>query len=587
MIGIEPSARSTKRIIERIRRLVGCGRIATWYHPLYRLPVAALEGQLGLEPRRADHVAWALREVGASESHVPARIGYGDLGRVHAASYLESLQDPLTLARILASDPAELLVGEVMTTMRLACGGTLAAAREAVLHGGPTLNLLGGFHHAGPARGGGLCALNDIAVAVAALRDDGFGGRVAILDLDAHPPDGLAECFAEDHRVWIGSISGADWGPLAGNVDETVLPPGSGDTVYLGALGRLLERMPRAELAFVIAGGDVLAGDRLGRLGLTVDGVRRRDRRLAEAVAGKASVWLPGGGYHPEAWKVLAGTGLLLAGRGDESLANLDPLGARFVDLAGHLDRQRLTGDEPLRLEEIVADLEGRPNESQLCGYYSAEGIEYALARYGVLGHLERLGYGSFRVALDHSGVGDRARLFTSAGDGREELIIELVVERVTLGGHRLLFVHWLEMRHPRAASCRELLPGQAVPGLGLAREMVELLERMAARLGLAGVAFRPSQYHLAYAARARFRFLDVGRQGRFEALVRDLGALPLPRATRAVAEGRVRLAGEPYGWEPDEMVDLSGAPEDDRAAVAAARDACHFSVDLTDEKLP
>lgn len=60
------------------------------------------------------------------------------------------------------------------------------------------MNLLGGFHHARPDVAGGFCPVNDVAVAIAAVRADGFRGRVLVLDLDAHPPDGLAACLAGD-----------------------------------------------------------------------------------------------------------------------------------------------------------------------------------------------------------------------------------------------------------------------------------------------------------------------------------------------------------------------------------------------------
>ena len=73
------------------------------------------------------------------------------------------------------------------------------------------LNLLGGFHHAKPDAGGGFCAVNDLAVAVAAVRAEGFAGRVLVLDLDAHPPDGTAACLAADPSAWIGSLSGSSW----------------------------------------------------------------------------------------------------------------------------------------------------------------------------------------------------------------------------------------------------------------------------------------------------------------------------------------------------------------------------------------
>ena len=108
---------------------------------------------------------------------------------------------------------------------------------------------------------------------------------------------------------------------------------------------------------------------------------------------------------------------------------------------------------------------------------------------------------------------------------------------------------------------------------------MIELFERMAARLGLDGVAFHPSHYHLAYVARERFRFLDPARQGRFEALIRDLASLPLPQATRAVAEGHIQLDGARYTWEPHDMVDLAVAPPTDAGVIAEAREGARFVV--------
>jgi hypothetical protein len=108
---------------------------------------------------------------------------------------------------------------------------------------------------------------------------------------------------------------------------------------------------------------------------------------------------------------------------------------------------------------------------------------------------------------------------------------------------------------------------------------MAMLFARMADRLGLAGIAFRPAAFHTAYAGRAQLRFVDPRRQGRFEALVRDLGGIPLVAATAAVASGRVLLNGEPYRWEPDEMVLWRTPHVEDAAQVAAARDSAHFTI--------
>jgi hypothetical protein len=447
-------------------------------------------------------------------------------------------------------------VDELMDTVRLATGATIEAARLALRIRAPTLSLLGGFHHAGPSSAGGFCAVNDVAVALAAVRNFGFRGRVVVLDLDAHPPDGIAACLAKDPKVWIGSLSGSDWGPLPG-VDETVLPEGTGDEPYLAALRALLRRMPRASLAFVLAGGDVLAGDRLGKLGLTLAGARRRDLAVAAALKGTASVWLPAGGYHRDAWRLLAGTATALAtGSSAEIPRSYDPLSERYAYLMKDLAPDVLSESGELTAADIEEALGLRPPGPRLLlGYYTANGLEQAFHRIGLLENLRRLGYRDLRVAIDTTGLGDRIRV-TGHARGEEQLLVEAILERRRIRGAEILFIHWLSLRNPlaRFSERRPQLPGQEVPGLGLAREAGTLLARMAVRLGLSGVAFRPSHYHLAFTARHDFAFVDPARQGRFEAMVRDLSALPLLEATHAVTDGRVLLNGAPYVWEADEM---------------------------------
>jgi acetoin utilization deacetylase AcuC-like enzyme len=176
-------------------------------------------------------------------------------------------------------------------------------------------------------------------VVIQALRAEGFRQRVVVLDFDAHPPDGTNECFSGDPSVWIGSLSGSDWGQLPG-ADETVLPVGCDDASYLEALDALLGRMPPSGLAFVIAGGDVLGGDRFGALSLTTAGARRRDRAVASVLGELPSVWLPGGGYTQDAWKVLAGTALVLALDSLEPIADVDPLNVEFTRIARELGRK-------------------------------------------------------------------------------------------------------------------------------------------------------------------------------------------------------------------------------------------------------
>ncbi|BDG10589.1 arginase family protein [Anaeromyxobacter paludicola] len=556
--------------------------VTVWYSPAYRIPLSGLEQSAGVEPRRADFVAWWLLESGAvpaSSLRAPHRIPFADLDRVHTLELLDSLGRPETLARIFAVDPSDVPTDELVNTARLACGGTLEAARETLRTRAPALNLLGGFHHAGPGSAGGFCPMNDVAAALAALRAEGFEGTAVVLDLDAHPPDGIAGCLASDAPSWIGSISGSDWGPLT-RVDETVLPEGAGDDLYLETLEGLLGRMPRPDLAFVLAGGDVLAGDRFGKLGLTLDGARRRDLRVAVELEGVPSVWLPAGGYSPNAWRVFAGTGTVVAtGALDPIPADYDPLQARFADISATIPQESLGESGDFSAADLEEALGLRPQRDRLLlGYYTRSGLEHALYRYGILDHLTRLGFERFRVEFDRANPGDRLRLFATSR-GREELLLEFVYERRRVAGRDVLYVHWASLRNPRArfSEKRPRLPGQEVPGLGLAREAGEMTALMAKRLGLAGVAFRPAWYHTAFGARHNFAFVDPGRQGRFEAMVRDLAGLPLRESTLAVSEGRILMNGQPYAWEADEMAFwLEPAPRD-LAAVQAERDRVHF----------
>jgi acetoin utilization deacetylase AcuC-like enzyme len=568
----------------RLRAWLHRRDVSVWYDPRYRLPLSGVEASAGMEPRRADHAAWWLRESGcvpARNVRVPRRVSYEDLARVHTPELLESLGRPETMAHVFAVDPSDVPVDEVMTTIRLACGGTLGAARETLRTRAPALNLLGGFHHAGPNSAGGFCPANDIAVAIAALRAEGFAGRVAVLDLDAHPPDGIAACLKDDLRRWVGSLSGSEWGPLEG-VDEVVLPEGTGDAAYLEALGQLLARMPRPQLAFVIAGGDVLAGDRLGKLGLTLDGVRERDLAVAAELEGVPSVWVPGGGYSRRAWRVLAGTGMALAAGSLEPIpAEYDPLSARFAMVSRDLSPGDLSESGELTQEDLEEALGIRPARQRLLlGFYTASGMEHALYRYGIFEMLERMGYRNFRAEFDSVGLGERVRVHGEAA-GDEVLLVELILEKRRVLGVEVLYVHWLSLRNPKAqfSDRRPRLPGQEVPGLGLAREAGTMLARMAIRLSLGGVVFRPAHFHTAYAARHAFTFIDPERQGRFEALVRDLKPLPLLEATLAISEGRVSMNDVPYVWEADEMAYWLRESPSEPGEAERERERVHFTV--------
>lgn len=242
--------------------------------------------------------------------------------------------DPAYVARVFAgtlSREEERRIGypqsdRVTRRSRLASAGTLIAARFA-LETGLACNTAGGSHHARFEHGAGFCVFNDVAVAIRALQREGGLGPVAVIDCDVHQGDGTAAIFGDDPGVFTASLHARGNYPFekeAGDLD-IALPDGSGDADYLAALDALLGRVAREgpfSLAFYNAGVDVHADDRLGRLTLTDDGIRARDRRVTGWARGRG---LPlacvlGGGYDRDRRR-LAGRHAILF---EEATAALD-----------------------------------------------------------------------------------------------------------------------------------------------------------------------------------------------------------------------------------------------------------------------
>lgn len=164
-----------------------------------------------------------------------------------------------------------------------AAGGTIAAARSA-LHEGYGSNLAGGTHHSFADRGEGFCVLNDVAIAIRVLRQAGLIQRAAIIDCDVHQGNGTATIFAGDHDTFTFSIHGANNYPLfkANSNLDVELPDGTTDSEYLACLHAHLPAIfaTAPEIIFYLAGADPYAGDKLGRLALTIDGLRQRDAQV-------------------------------------------------------------------------------------------------------------------------------------------------------------------------------------------------------------------------------------------------------------------------------------------------------------------
>ncbi len=234
---------------------------------------------------------------------VPEPAGIDDLLRVHHAGYvnrmLEGTMADAELRRIgFPWSP------QMVERSRRSSGATIAALRRALAGDGVAVNLAGGTHHAGPARGGGYCVFNDAAVAARHVQAHGLAGRLLVIDLDVHHGDGTAAIFQGDASVYTLSVHAARNYPAvkpAGDLD-VALPDGTGDAAYLDALAPALARAigeSRAQAAIYLAGADPYAGDRLGLLALSKPGLRARDELVFRACrrAGLPLAVAMAGGY--------------------------------------------------------------------------------------------------------------------------------------------------------------------------------------------------------------------------------------------------------------------------------------------------
>ncbi len=513
--------------------------------------------------------------------HRPRPASVQALRRVHTDDYLDSLRAPESLTKIVGVKVSDTELDDFLAVQRAMAGGTLYAAHLARTSGRLALNLAGGTHHAHADKGQGFCVFNDVAIAIASLREHGFYGRILLIDLDLHDGDGTRSIFALDDSVFTFSIHNQPWSEDHATASFSLaLGSGVDDRTYLAAIE---EHLPpvieqfRPQFTFYLAGCDPAADDQIGDWKISADGMWQRDRFVYERlrhgghrVGGHRipTVIVLAGGYGSKAWRYSARFfgSILNRGRRLEPPSTEEITLLRYRHLSSLLDPRDLTGmqetenDWKLTEEDIYGSLAQANRQSRFLGYYSKHGLELVLERSGLLDRARAMGYRGITLDLDlDSTAGHTLRLF---GDpDHRELLTELRVrrDRSTISGMELLRVEWLLLQHPRAefTDGRTPLPGQKHPGLGMLRDVVALLVVACERLDLDGLAFVPSHYHMAVSSKKVLRFLEPEHEVIFEALRRALRHLPVAEASRAVDEGRVRdlRTGKPYEWQPVPMV--------------------------------
>jgi acetoin utilization deacetylase AcuC-like enzyme len=240
--------------------------------------------------------------VASADLHEPEAAAWDDLRLVHTDTYLAGVAHG-TLPREIQRRIGFPWSPAMVERARRSVGGTIAAARAA-LSDGTAANLAGGTHHSFADRGEGFCVFNDIAVAARVLLRERRITRALVIDLDVHQGNGTAAIFADEPAVFTFSVHGAANFPFHKETSDLdiALADGTTDAEYLDVVARhvpMLIAQQRPDLVFYLAGADPYEGDRLGKLKLTIDGLRERDALVFAAcrAAGLPVALSMGGGY--------------------------------------------------------------------------------------------------------------------------------------------------------------------------------------------------------------------------------------------------------------------------------------------------
>jgi histone deacetylase 11 len=291
--------------------------VALVYADDYGIALGGLERMHPFDVRKYSKIVQQLtadRLAAAGDFHRPQELTREQMLLVHTPGFLNGLSSSRSVAQCLEMPmigmlPADVIDRQILRAFRRASGGTILAARLALEHG-IAINVGGGFHHAGPDRGGGFCVYADMPIAVRILQNERLIARALIVDLDAHQGNGTILCCPNDDAVFTFSMHQGDAYPIPkqrGDRDVE-LAAGTGDRAYLDTLRRELPeaiRQSRPDLVILQAGCDTLADDPLAGLAMTPEGIVARDAYVIDtcATSNIPVVMTLGGGYSQNAWK--------------------------------------------------------------------------------------------------------------------------------------------------------------------------------------------------------------------------------------------------------------------------------------------
>ena len=276
-----------------------------YHHPLpenHRFPMA----KYSLLPEQLIHEGTLAED----DFFAPSMLTPEQITRTHCPEYWKELDegtlDPKAQRKI--GFP---LSNQLIDRERTICRGTIDNTEFALKYG-CSMNIAGGTHHAFYDRGEGFCILNDIIIGAHHLIDNHRYERILVVDLDVHQGNGTAALAADNPKIFTFSMHGAKNYPYHKEQSDLDLPLPDfiSDKAYLSLLDyHLKDLFDRIEPQFVFfqSGVDVIRGDKLGRMDLTLDGCKQRDQLVFELCHSNdvpVAVNM-GGGYSPEIRRII------------------------------------------------------------------------------------------------------------------------------------------------------------------------------------------------------------------------------------------------------------------------------------------
>lgn len=275
------------------------------FHPLYKHPLP--EGhrfpmlKYELLPQQLVHEGTALK----SDFFEPEICNINHILTIHTKEYVDDLLNLTLNTRAARKIGFPLSKELVERELRIAQGTILGAQKS--FETKVSFNIAGGTHHAYSTHGEAFCLLNDQAIASQYLLNNNLAKKILIIDLDVHQGNGTAEIFEKNSKVFTFSTHGKTNYPFKKeNSDlDIAFEDNTSDDIFLKTISAVIPKLietQKPDFIFYLAGVDILASDKLGKLACSLEGCKKRDEIVFE-LCSKYQIPIQvsmGGGYSPE-----------------------------------------------------------------------------------------------------------------------------------------------------------------------------------------------------------------------------------------------------------------------------------------------